>query len=120
MERQERDGPDRAGDGVAAVASLYGAVTALFLSGLAANTIEGIAVSKFLGFLVMVPVAAIAVVPEPYQHLAGVFPAYWPALGLVLASDGAEVAALAVALLAGVTVQSLVLAALARRFLSRT
>jgi fluoroquinolone transport system permease protein len=48
--------------GIAVVAGLYGPVTALLLSGLAENTIEGIAVSKFLGFLVMVPVGVIAVV----------------------------------------------------------
>jgi len=101
---------------VSAVASLYGAVTALFLSGLAANTIEGIAVSKFLGFLVMVPVAVVAVVPTPYQHLAGVFPAYWPALGLVTATG--EPGSLLAALTVGIGYQAVFLAVLGRRFLA--
>jgi hypothetical protein len=103
---------------VSGVAALYGAVTALFLSGLADNTIEGIAVSKFLGFLVMVPVAVIAVVPAPYQHLAGVLPAYWPALGLVAASG--RPGSLPAALVVGVVYQAVVLAVLGRRFLARS
>jgi len=102
---------------VSAVAALYGAVTALVLSGLAANTIEGIAVSKFLGFLVMVPVAVIAVVPPPYQHLGGVFPAYWPALGLVTATGEPE--SLPGVLGVGIVYQGAVLAVLARRFLAQ-
>ncbi|WP_436924862.1 fluoroquinolone export ABC transporter permease subunit [Halosimplex amylolyticum] len=99
----------------AVVAGLYGPITALLLSGLAANTVEGIAVSKFLGFLVVIPVAAIAAVPPPWQHVAGVFPAYWPALALTSAADGTG--SLPVALAVGIAVQTGSLAVLVRQFL---
>ena len=66
----------------------------------------------------MVPVAVIAVVPAPYQHLAGVFPAYWPALGLVTASGGPG--SVPAVLAVGVVYQGVVLAVLARRFLAKS
>lgn len=102
---------------VSAVAALYGAVTALILSGLAGNTIEGIAVSKFLGFLVMIPVAVVAVVPPPWRHLGGLFPAYWPALGLVRAVR--STGSFWVPLVLGAVLQAGLLALLSRRFLRR-
>ena len=98
------------------VAGLYGPVTALLLSGLAANSVEGIAFSKFLGFLVMIPVGLIAVVPTPWQHLAGFFPAYWPAVVLVWGERGAGSQSVAVALGVGILVQSVALALLVRQF----
>jgi fluoroquinolone transport system permease protein len=101
--------------GVALVGGLFGPVTALLLAGLSANTIEGIAVSKFLGFLVMVPVGVLAVAPAPWVHLAGVFPPYWPALALVRASTGGG--AILPPLVVGACYQTGVLALLARRFL---
>lgn len=100
----------------AVVAGLYGPVTALLLSGLAANTVEGIAVSKFLGFLVMIPVGLIAVVPVPWQHLAGFFPAYWPAVALVGAERAAGSPRLGLALAVGMLVQTGALGLLVRQF----
>lgn len=103
--------------GVALVGGIFGPVIALLLAGLSDNTIEGIAVSKFLGFLVITPVAAIAVVPQPWVHLAGVFPPYWPALALVRAASGTGSPAAALAV--GLAVQIAALAVLSRRFLAQ-
>jgi hypothetical protein len=64
----------------------------------------------------MVPVAVIAVVPAPWQHLAGIFPAYWPALGLVSAAG--DPGSLLASLTVGVGYQAVVLAVLGRRFLA--
>ena len=103
--------------GVAAVASLYGAITALLLATLADNAVEGIAISKFFGALVMAPVIAIAVVPTPWQYLAGVLPVYWPARALVLAVDGGG--GVWLTLFVGTVYQLCVLAVLVRRFVAR-
>ena len=109
--------PPRALVGIAAVGSLWGATTALLLAGLADNTVEGIAISKFFGFLVMIPVATVAVVPAPWAHLSGVLPAYWPVLALATAAEDGS--GTWVALGVGAVYGSGVLAALARRFLRR-
>ncbi|MCU4800553.1 ABC transporter permease [Halobacteria archaeon HArc-gm2] len=103
--------------GIAAVAALFGAITALVLASLAANSVEGIAVSKFFGLIVMAPVAAVAVVPTPWQYLAGVFPPYWAAAALVRAADGTP--GVWPLLAVGAAYNGLVLVVLARRFVSR-
>jgi fluoroquinolone transport system permease protein len=73
---------------IAFVASLHTATAGLLMASLAANTVEGVAVSKLLGFLIVAPVAAIALVPEPLQFLAGVFPPFWAARAVVAVFDG--------------------------------
>jgi len=65
----------------------------------------------------MIPVGVIAVVPPPWRHLAGVFPAYWPSLALVSAAEGEP--GTWVALAVGAVYQVAILAVLARRFLQR-
>ena len=74
--------------GVAVVGSLWAWVAALLLTALSENAVEGVAVSKFLGLLLMVPLAAIALLDGPLELAAGVFPLYWPAKALVVGLDG--------------------------------
>jgi fluoroquinolone transport system permease protein len=102
---------------VAAVAALYGPLTALVLGTFAANSVEGVAVSKFFGLSVIVPTAAVAAVPGPLGLLAGVFPAYWPIAALVRAVEGGT--GVWSLLVVGVGYQCVVLWALTRRFLAR-
>lgn len=53
----------------------------LFLAAFASNKIEGLALSKAGGLLILAPVASF-LLPFPWQLLAGVFPSYWVA-GLI-------------------------------------
>jgi fluoroquinolone transport system permease protein len=102
---------------ISLVASLHTAVTGLLMASLAANTVEGVGVSKLLGFLIIAPVAAIALVAEPIQFLAGVFPPFWAAKATVAALTGTG--GVATYLAAGLLVQGVVIAALLRLFLRR-
>ncbi|WP_193310400.1 ABC transporter permease [Halorubrum halophilum] len=70
------------------VASLHTAVAGLLMASLAANTVEGVGVSKLLGFLIIAPVAAIALVAEPIQFVAGVFPPFWASKATVAVLSG--------------------------------
>lgn len=49
----------------------------LFLVTLAANKVEGLALSKMIGLLLLGAVSAYFV-PLPWQYLAGILPTYWP------------------------------------------
>ena len=60
------------------LAGLSGAVVGLVLGTVASDSIEGVALSKFLNLLLLGPALTVALVPEPAQLLAGVVPAYWP------------------------------------------
>ncbi|KAB1190392.1 ABC transporter permease [Haloferax sp. MBLA0076] len=99
------------------VASLHTAVAGLLMASLAANTVEGVAVSKLLGFLIIGPVAAIALVGEPFQFVAGVLPPFWAAKAAIAVLDGTggEWFYLAV----GLAYQAVVVGALLRVFLRR-
>jgi hypothetical protein len=59
------------------------AVTFLF-AGLARDAIEGVTINKLLGFVVLVPVAAVLFLPVPVQYLAGIDPLYWPLKALLV------------------------------------
>lgn len=102
---------------VAVVASLWGLVAGLILVSNASDTVEGVAISKLLGFLVMIPTVGIAFVPEPWQFLFGLFPAYWPQKALIVSLAGT--ASPWPSLLAGVVTHTLGIAVLRRRFSKR-
>ena len=110
-------GPPAVLVGVSLVAALYGPITALVLATVAGNSVEGVAVSKFFGVSVVLPVGAVAVLAPPVQYLAGVFPAYWPVAALVRATTGT--ASPWPFLLVGALVQTVLLWALARRFVAQ-
>ncbi|MFC7203328.1 ABC transporter permease [Haloferax namakaokahaiae] len=99
---------------LAAVGSFHTAVTGLLMASLASNTVEGVGVSKGLGFLIIGPMVALALVAEPLQFLAGVFPPFWvmKATVLALAGEGGVLTMLAV----GVLYNALVIAGLLRLF----
>lgn len=104
---------------IALVASLHTAVAGLLMASLAANTVEGVGVSKLLGFLIIGPVVAIALVPEPVQYLAGLLPPYWAAKATVAVFEGATLSAVGGYLAVGVVVQVGLITALLRLFLRR-
>lgn len=62
----------------AALGALGGPVIALALGLLASNAIEGIALSKLLNVFLLGPAILIAIIPEPWQFIAGMIPVYWP------------------------------------------
>jgi fluoroquinolone transport system permease protein len=72
---------------IAISAALLSPIYALLLSGLARNKVEGLAVMKGMGILMLGPFAA-WFVPEPWQWLLGIFPTYWPVKAYWLAAAG--------------------------------
>lgn len=104
--------------GVAAVSALGGPVLAFTFGSLASNTIEGLALSKLLNPILLGPAIGIAVVSEPIQFLAGIFPAYWPVKAYVAGVSGDPL--WAGYLLVGAVVHLLALGALAQLFHHRT
>jgi len=63
-------------------------VYVLFISSLAQNKVQGLALTKALGPFIILPVIAYFV-PEPWQWLFGLVPTYWPAKAywLLMAGD---------------------------------
>jgi hypothetical protein len=100
--------------GTVAVSALGGPVITLGLATLASNTIEGIALSKFINLFIFGPALVIAVVPEPLQFVAGMFPAYWPVKAFVASASGDSTWSLY--LLGGVVVHLIAGIGLARWF----
>lgn len=100
----------------AAVGSLWAIGTAFIISSFAANTIEGLAVSKFVSFSLLIPMFAIALVPEPLQFLAGLVPVYWPLKALVSGAVGMPFQTILVYLAIGVVAHALFIGAFVRQF----
>lgn len=110
------DVPPLAVGSVALVAALAGpAVTFLFAS-LARDSIEGLAINKLLGLVVVLPALAIPVLPEPMEYVAGIDPLYWPMKAAVVSAEKGVSVAVVVHLALGVLSLGLVTAAFARRF----
>lgn len=74
--------------GSVAVGAFSGPIIAFTFGTLASNTIEGIALSKFVNLVVLGPAVVIAVVPEPLQFAAGILPTYWPVKAVVAGVAG--------------------------------
>lgn len=70
------------------VSALAGPVTSLLFASYAANTIEGLALNKLLAIPLLIPLGAIALVPEPLQFVTGLLPTYWPVKALVAGLAG--------------------------------
>jgi len=94
----------------APLAPLY----ALFLGTFAANKVQGFALAKSVG-IVMVPCIVSYFVTEPWQDAFGLVPHYWPLKVFWLFDSGAPRAALSHAV-AGLAWQGALLLLLARRF----
>jgi fluoroquinolone transport system permease protein len=73
--------------GVVVVAALEGPLLALFLAAYAADKVQGFALMKGIGAVVLAPVAAYWVA-TPWQYLAGLVPSYWPIKAFWLAVEG--------------------------------
>ncbi|WP_330633158.1 fluoroquinolone export ABC transporter permease subunit [Halocatena halophila] len=101
---------------VAAVGSLWAIGTILLISKFSDNTVEGLAVGKFVGFSIMIPVFAILIVPEPYQFLAGLDPVYWPFKALVGGASGVPFQTILGYLVVGVVVNALFIGVFIRQF----
>ncbi|HSJ59370.1 MAG TPA: hypothetical protein VLC95_19450 [Anaerolineae bacterium] len=86
---------------------------ALFLAAFAANKVQGFALQKGMGIVLLPPMIAYFL-PMPWQLAAGLVPTFWPAKVYWVLEAG-EPAAWAYAL-AGLLVQSALLALLVRRF----
>ena len=89
-------------------------IYALFLGTIAANKVQGFALAKAVG-IVMVPCIVSYFVRGPWQSAFGILPHYWPLKVFWLFHDGATAAALAHALI-GIAWQSVLLMVLVRRF----
>lgn len=100
---------------VALLAALGAPLTGLLLVAFAANKVEGLALVKGLGVLMLGPAAAFFV-RSPWQLLAGLLPTYWPAKAYWQASAGAATWPF---LLAGLACQALLITWLARRAMAR-
>lgn len=100
----------------AAVGSLWAICVAFIISSFASNTVEGIAVSKFVAFSLMIPLFAIAVVPEPLQFLAGAVPIYWPLKVIVDGAVGASSVTMLVYIAIGIVTHALYIGVFVQRF----
>jgi fluoroquinolone transport system permease protein len=89
-------------------------IYALFLGTFAANKVQGFALAKAVG-IVMVPCIMSYFVTGPWQNAFGLLPHYWPLKVFWLFDDGATGAALVHALI-GLAWQSVLLMMLVRRF----
>lgn len=72
---------------VAVSASLGAPIFTLLLAALANNKVEGVAIMKGMGVLLLAPMIA-WFVPEPWQWLLGIFPTFWSAKAYWLAMAG--------------------------------
>lgn len=103
---------------VTAVAALGGPIVSFLFASVADDTVEALAINKLLGVPIVVCVAAVAVVPEPLQLLAGLFPPYWPLKALVVGLGGGP--AFLAHLAAGLIAHVLALGVFVRRFERRS
>lgn len=98
---------------VALAAAPIAPLFALFLAAFAANKVQGFAIQKGLGAVILPPLVAYFV-PAPWHWLFGLVPTYWPAQVLWLAQAGSG--QLWLYLGVGLLVQGLLLWYLVRRF----
>ena len=98
----------------AVVATPLAPLYALFLGTFAANKVQGFALVKAVG-VVMVPCVAAYFVGMPWQNAFGLVPHYWPMKAFWLFDQGAPAQALAHALI-GVAWHAALLTLLVRRF----
>jgi fluoroquinolone transport system permease protein len=100
---------------IALVAGLLSPAIALLLAAFAGNKVEGMALTKGLGFLLLGPLAAYFI-PGGWQLVAGVLPTFWLAKAFWSASAGEVVWPY---LLVGLVYHLLLIGWLGRRFQAR-
>jgi fluoroquinolone transport system permease protein len=72
---------------IALLAALEAPLFALVLGAFAANKVQGFALMKGMGLLMIVPFVSWWI-PEPWQWCAGIVPTYWPLKTLWLLAEG--------------------------------
>lgn len=72
---------------ISLLSGMLAPIFALTLAGFAANKVEGLALMKALGILLLGPFAAYFI-DSNWQLLIGVLPTYWPAKAFWVASEG--------------------------------
>jgi fluoroquinolone transport system permease protein len=72
---------------VALLAAAEAPIFALFLAAFAANKVQGFALMKATGILMILPFLSWWI-PEPWQWFVGVFPTFWPMKTLWLLAEG--------------------------------
>ena len=100
---------------IAATGGLFGTVVALLLVAFAGNKLEGLALMKGFGILMLIPLMAYFVEAD-WQVLFGIFPSYWPAKAFWVAGEGG---AFWPYVLTGASYNLLLAALLLRRFRTR-
>lgn len=98
---------------LAIAATPFAPVVALLLGAYAANKVQGFALQKALGVLLLAPFIG-ALLPMPWQLISGLLPTYWPAALLWSFAAGANEAWFL--LPAGLIYQSALVLGLLRRF----
>lgn len=98
---------------IAAVNSLLASLISLLLATFSANKVEGFATIKIIGSLSLIVMGA-WFVPEPWQFLAGIYPAYWTMKSMWMAEAGSSLWGLYLPLALLTQIGALVL--LVRRF----
>ncbi len=63
------------------VASLGVIFGMLLVNSLASNKVEGFAAMKGTGFMLVIPVVGLYI-PEPFNYICGLAPAFWPAMAI--------------------------------------
>jgi hypothetical protein len=69
---------------VTGVVALAGPTVTFLFAGLARDSIEGVVINKLLGVLLLLPLAGIALLPEPLEYVVGIIPLYWPVKALLV------------------------------------
>lgn len=69
---------------VTSVVALAGPTVTLLFAGLARDSIEGVVINKLLGVVLLLPIAGIALLPEPLEYVVGIIPLYWPVKALLV------------------------------------
>ncbi|MFZ5969859.1 MAG: hypothetical protein ACOYVK_22085 [Bacillota bacterium] len=72
---------------LAVVVALEAPLVALFLANWAGNKVEGLALSKGLGLLLMAPMVSLFI-KNKWSLLAGIIPFYWPVQAIVKMNEG--------------------------------
>ena len=98
------------------LAALEAPIMALFLASFAGNKVEGLALSKGFG-LIMIPAIASYFMESKWQPLAGVSPFYWPVKTFL--SIGTEGDAYWINFFGGLLTHSILLYGFIRRFMKR-
>jgi fluoroquinolone transport system permease protein len=101
---------------IAALAALQAPINAMLLIAFAKNKVEGMAVAKAGGILLMAPIA-IPFLDVPLQYIAGISPVFWVSKAFVTVT--APTAGFSVTLVAGILVNITYLTLLGRQFAKR-